>query len=171
LAISDRVAVLRNGDVIQYDEVETLYRAPHNRFVASFVGEANFFAAPDAGGAEHRTLVLRPEQLVLIGPEESAERTVPPGRASSTATGDRVVLDAVIETHQFLGATHRYACRHADGRVIVTDQRRFRVGTAVQIAYESGSGYLLPDEDTRAAAGTEGTPSAQRTGEAPGGTT
>ncbi|MDA3951787.1 MAG: ABC transporter ATP-binding protein [Spirochaeta sp.] len=137
LAISDRVAVLRDGDVIQYDEVETLYRAPHSRFVASFVGEANFFPAPAgaaAGGqGEAQTLMLRPEQLELIGPEDQA------------GTGaDRVVFDAEIETHQFLGAAHRYACRHAGGVAIVKDQRRFPVGAAVRIAYRVSAGYLLP---------------------------
>ena len=126
LAISDRVAVLRDGDVIQYDEVETLYRAPHNRFVASFVGEANFFPAPADAVERGRTLVLRPEQLELVGPEDH-----PAGSA------DRVVLNAVIETHQFLGATHRYACRHDGGVAIVTDQRRFPVG------------YLLPEAGRR----------------------
>jgi ABC-type Fe3+/spermidine/putrescine transport system ATPase subunit len=131
------VAVLRDGDVIQYDEVETLYRAPHSRFVASFVGEANFFPAPAgaaAGGqGEAQTLMLRPEQLELIGPEDQA------------GTGaDRVVFDAEIETHQFLGAAHRYACRHAGGVAIVKDQRRFPDGAAVRIAYRVSAGYLLP---------------------------
>jgi len=38
LAMSNRIAVLNQGRLIQYDAPETIYRHPKNRFVASFVG-------------------------------------------------------------------------------------------------------------------------------------
>ncbi len=42
LSIADRVALMRAGRLEQYGTPEDLYLRPKNRFVASFVGEANF---------------------------------------------------------------------------------------------------------------------------------
>lgn len=42
LTMSDRVAVLKDGRLIQFAEPELLYRKPTNRFVAQFMGDANF---------------------------------------------------------------------------------------------------------------------------------
>ena len=41
-ALSDRIAVLRDGELQQIGTPEELYRAPTNPFVASFVGRVNF---------------------------------------------------------------------------------------------------------------------------------
>jgi putative spermidine/putrescine transport system ATP-binding protein len=124
LAISDRVAVLNHGSIVQYDDVETLYRAPRNAFVASFVGEANFMDTD---------LMLRPEQMILLGHDD----TTPAGWEVRTG---------VIDTHQFLGAVHRYGCRTGDGtELIVTDTRRFPVGAEVRIAYNPDDGYTLKE--------------------------
>ncbi|MFA7567628.1 MAG: ABC transporter ATP-binding protein [Alkalispirochaeta sp.] len=143
LSISDRVAVLDNGAVIQYEEVEKLYREPKNAFVASFVGEANFLT-PAPGSAP---LLLRPEQLQIIGPDDPLPGLNNP---ADNTTDHTAVIPAVIETHQFLGAVHRYACsprNHTHPDLIVTDTRRFPIGTDVHITYKIADGYLLPQED------------------------
>ena len=43
LALSDRIAVLRDGRIEQVDTPSGLYRRPTTPFVAGFVGESNFF--------------------------------------------------------------------------------------------------------------------------------
>jgi thiamine transport system ATP-binding protein len=45
LAISDRIAVVRDGRVEQVGTPEAVYRQPRTRFVAAFVGENNVFDA------------------------------------------------------------------------------------------------------------------------------
>ena len=42
LSLSDRVALLRDGIVIQYDTPTIIYEQPKDSFVASFLGQANF---------------------------------------------------------------------------------------------------------------------------------
>jgi putative spermidine/putrescine transport system ATP-binding protein len=42
LSMSDRVAVMRDGRIIQIDDPETLYERPNTRYVANFVGRTNF---------------------------------------------------------------------------------------------------------------------------------
>lgn len=41
LAISDRIAVMNNGQCIQFDKPETLYRKPSHIFSAGFIGNSN----------------------------------------------------------------------------------------------------------------------------------
>ena len=45
LAMSDRVLVMRDGNVLQIDTPENVYRRPSDRFVAEFVGQCNFLEA------------------------------------------------------------------------------------------------------------------------------
>ncbi len=42
LSIADRIAVMKDGSIEQIGTPEALYRQPLNRFVAGFIGEANF---------------------------------------------------------------------------------------------------------------------------------
>jgi ABC-type Fe3+/spermidine/putrescine transport system ATPase subunit len=43
LALGDRMALLNEGEIVQNDRPETLYRWPKNRWVAEFLGMQNFF--------------------------------------------------------------------------------------------------------------------------------
>ncbi len=42
LSMSDRIAVMKNGDILQCDTPTALYAEPDDRFVSTFLGEANF---------------------------------------------------------------------------------------------------------------------------------
>jgi len=59
LSMSDTIAIMRDGRIVQFGTPAELYDAPVNRYVADFVGESNFFAgdiiAADAAGASIRT--------------------------------------------------------------------------------------------------------------------
>lgn len=87
LTMSDRIAVLRDGKVVQVDTSEDLYTAPNSKFVAAFMGESSFLKVERRGtefffgdqklltesivgpNASQHLLVLRPEQLEYVGPE------------------------------------------------------------------------------------------------------
>ncbi|QNN21955.1 ABC transporter ATP-binding protein [Planctomycetales bacterium ZRK34] len=49
LSIADRIAVLRDGKVIQVGAPQEVYTCPRSRFVADFLGKANFIPAVVAG--------------------------------------------------------------------------------------------------------------------------
>ena len=55
LSMSDTIAIMRDGRIVQFGTPQQLYDAPLNRYVADFVGESNFLAgkvaAADANGA------------------------------------------------------------------------------------------------------------------------
>ena len=58
LAMSDRIAVMSQGEIQQVGDPSTIYEFPANRFVAEFIGDANFFDAT-SNGAKGALIVYR----------------------------------------------------------------------------------------------------------------
>lgn len=109
LAISDRLAVLRDGRVEQIGRPQEIYREPATRFVAEFVGDNNVFEgtvlSTDRDGAR---VEVGGRQLDIPALPDGSERTtvcVRPGALSRTATHNR--LPVTVETTEFLGETVR----------------------------------------------------------------
>ncbi len=94
MSIADRIAVMSQGRIQQYDDAATIYRTPRTRMVADFVGTMNIFTATLAadhvlvgsvkvpcrersGGAdgEPAEIAVRPEDVVL-GPDGAAATIV-----------------------------------------------------------------------------------------------
>ncbi|CAH0183671.1 ABC transporter ATP-binding protein [Roseomonas sp. CECT 9278] len=99
LSLSDRIAILNHGKLIQSGAPGELYERPRTRFVADFLGKSNFIegsvASSDAGGfvlaagperiavrgqgapeGTRRLLSLRPEKIVLLGEGAGADNVV-----------------------------------------------------------------------------------------------
>ncbi len=86
LTMSDRVAVIAGGRVIQVDAPRTLYDQPVNRFVAEFIGESSCLAVETRNGRCHcagtpldvdasrheggALLMLRPERVRVGDPRD-----------------------------------------------------------------------------------------------------
>ena len=100
LTMSDRIAVMDAGSILQVGSAEEIYEHPVNRFVAGFIGETNFLDGVVVGTGEVRisdgtvvtarthspagtavTLTLRPERLQLHARDDelSAGRNRIPG--------------------------------------------------------------------------------------------
>ena len=67
MALSDRIAVMREGDIEQVGTPASIYDNPENEFVAGFIGQMNLIE--DAG---HKVAV-RPEDVVLTAPSEGQD--------------------------------------------------------------------------------------------------
>ena len=65
LTMSDRVVVMHNGLLEQDASPDVIYHAPRSKFVASFIGENNFFDLPD-----NKVLAIRPQKVQLCHEEE-----------------------------------------------------------------------------------------------------
>jgi putative spermidine/putrescine transport system ATP-binding protein len=85
--MSDRVAILHEGRIMQFDTPRAIYERPASRFVAQFIGESCFLPVEVAQGvASHagrklalpaaplrsgrHLLLLRPERLSILGEGE-----------------------------------------------------------------------------------------------------
>ena len=114
-SISDRVAIMDGGRVMQMDTPETLYTQPANIFVARFVGFENMIPVEIAGQADG-IIEARAGSAVLR--LSSGDRAVPGRRATLAARpeGLRVLAGAAegiparIGLRTYLGRAYQYVC-------------------------------------------------------------
>jgi putative spermidine/putrescine transport system ATP-binding protein len=86
LAMSDRLAIFNEGQIIQVGKPSEVYERPNSRFVASFVGSSNVLPpefAAQHGGSKHWTS-LRPEKIRVQRKDDTpAAETSVTGKISS----------------------------------------------------------------------------------------
>ena len=90
LTMSDTVAVMKDGDILQIGTPQDIYNEPKNAFIADFIGESNIidgimhadysvefagyiFDCVDKGfeSLEKVDVVIRPEDIIVIPPEDA----------------------------------------------------------------------------------------------------
>ena len=78
MVISDRIAVMQAGNVVQIGSAQDIYEQPANRFVADFIGTMNFIPAtvvealPDKQQVYVKTAFCDRLQCVMADPEQTA---------------------------------------------------------------------------------------------------
>ena len=159
LVISDRIAVMKAGLILQIGRPWEIYKNPRNTFVAAFVGAMNFVQADAlgraaaalgvrAGGREKVTLAFRPEELSLV----AAGAALPPGQEGARA----VRLPGTLRKCTFTGPLLSYAV-DCDGAVLSVERHKpgpgdlLEEGSSVEVvvppevilAFDSVSGERL----------------------------
>jgi iron(III) transport system ATP-binding protein len=154
LAISDRVAVMSAGRVLQYAPPSDIYERPSSRFVAEFIGRSSFLRGEVVRVAAGRADV----RLVESGTIVSAATAV------ATATGDRVVLAvrseridmhaenaaenvvrARIKSFVYAGAEYEYILDTPEGELRASSQRAV-AGPDVNLHLPPNSIVVLRDD-------------------------
>ena len=164
LAMSDRIAVISKGKVLQVGAPEDIYEHPNNRFVADFIGETNFipgsveqqgetvqFAiAPDvvvpavfAGEripvGSNAVLSIRPEKIDIVQPG-----TDNAGRGKDARAPGKII-DLV-----YLGTDTRYVVRIANKADVVvrmqnstSSEHFFNVGDEVTALWKHAHAHVM----------------------------
>ena len=123
LSIADRVAVLKDGILMQVGAPRDLYRHPQNRFVAEFIGETNFLPAKitnidadllEIETAAGRLLAARPDGNWNVGQEVFASIR-PESWHLSEVEGASNELDATLEDAMYLGQNEQLMARLSSG--------------------------------------------------------
>ena len=95
LSMSDRIAVMDRGRVLQTGRPQDIYERPATRFVADFIGEANVLPGALVGRAEAADVAIRPERVVLsIGTGAGLSGRVLDVTYRGATTSCTVALDA-----------------------------------------------------------------------------
>ena len=122
-SISDRVAIMNAGRIMQLDRPEVLYQKPANAFVARFVGFENLLsmrvvarngasvATETAGGAR---IILSQDDLGPI-PDEFVLACRAEGLA---VRREGAGLQAVLGTRTYLGRAYQYQCATPAGDIV-----------------------------------------------------
>lgn len=129
LVMSDRIAVMHEGQLQQFAAPDDIYDRPANRFVASFVGEGNFLeGAVEADGVgvalRHGLALLRAPARALARPSALMVRPekvslLPPGQEVS-AHYNR--LAGRVAELTFAGEMHRYVIETECGQALIAKQ-------------------------------------------------
>ncbi len=72
LAISDRIAVMMDGNIMQIGTPNEIYAKPQNPFVAGFIGVSNFLDCQVAGGEQGTARVTIQDELTIDVPVRKA---------------------------------------------------------------------------------------------------
>jgi len=123
-AIGDRIGVMQDGRLHQWDDARTLYRRPATRFVAGFIGHGAFAPATLIQGADG--VLARTPLGDLAGLRDCPPPShYPGGRCDVLLRADDVVHDAgapvqaQILRKAFRGAQSLYTLRLADGLTVL----------------------------------------------------
>jgi len=167
LSMSDRVCIMREGEIVQVGSPRELYDKPLNRYVADFVGKSNFFDGIVESSGDGRqavkldnghsldvdvhangklmassqriTLSIRPEQIVLA---RDAAR-LPEDAA--------IVIEAEVRNRIFLGEHTEYLLHEgAFGeflalapRQVEANESPFEVNEKIYVCWSRAAALLL----------------------------
>ncbi len=156
LTMSDRIAVLNNGKIMQLATPQDLYDFPQNKFVADFIGESTFLNVEKSGrslmaaGVKLKTsqpipnkdklaLLIRPERIRIL--ETKTDRNM--------NVFDAVVSNLVYQGDSFLlyanlGDSTEIAIR---GTIQSDNFSRLpKPGEPIRLGLEASDTLVIPDE-------------------------
>jgi len=162
LTMSDRIAVMSQGKLLQVGSAQEIYERPQSRFVADFIGETNYLegeilrddepfveVALDAGGqvwvssgeqvraGNRATVSVRPEKIVFKSEDDKGYEHFPVG---------------TIVDHIYIGSDTIYVVEFPDGSVLrarnqnlnTFESSRLDSGLRIRLTWpkESSSAFL-----------------------------
>jgi len=160
LTMSDRIAVMDAGRILQIGTPRQIYNHPLERFVADFIGSTNFLSAEVLSTAgRNARLKLSSGKEVSV---ELPDGRVPNGRVTAvvrpeyslliTKSGEKGDLKGVLENIVYFGTDTHYHIRLPDETMFVSrrqnqreDTEAFRVGQSVSVAFKPNSVQVLRD--------------------------
>ena len=157
LTMSDRIAVMNEGEVQQVADPATLYELPKNRFVANFIGQTNVFSGTVESinrervtlrtGAGARIEAVTPEAGgVDVGAQ--AHTTIRPEKVRFGDAGDNVVSVRIRQV-VYLGVSTQYIAELPEGGTLVLYQQNVQdsagpgEGDEVQVAWDAQNCRVL----------------------------
>jgi iron(III) transport system ATP-binding protein len=159
LAMSDRIAVMEHGRVVQMDEPRVIYSRPASGFVASFIGSSNLFAGVCATGARAGDVAdvqLEDNGVIkCLFPAAHAggavDVSVRPEAITLAAGGVPLAnganaLQGVVTAMSFQGGSVRYDVRCGDMvvRVVGPAEPVFAPDTKLLLTFAARSAVALP---------------------------
>jgi len=147
LAISDRIAVMKEGNIMQVGSPDHIYKKPENTFVAGFIGVSNFIECVVRGADPDQA------ELEIKGGEilKTKLRVPYTGNGVISARPEQLFFDesqgipGTITLSTFLGDFIEYEIELADGRILqlneyTKDTHAVRPdGQTVKVKFDTGA--------------------------------
>jgi len=156
LTMSDRVAVMNDGEIVQIGTPRELYENPKNEFISNFIGKSNVLqthlvrkngttAVLEVAGeemtVEHDDLVDHEMPFVTVRPENiRMER--------SDINDVDVTFEGIVEDVVYLGERTLYSVdSEAEDKILISKQgaERINTGETVQVGWNASEAVLLEE--------------------------
>ncbi len=143
LAVSDKIIVMKDGEIAQIGTPKELYGAPASSFIADFMGEANVIDCQIAG-EEGGMALVRVGNLDLRVPRGTAgldarRLAVRPGAIRIGSVGSPGLPGRILHS-SYLGAHMEYEVETAVGTLFITDHEsdeQLPVATEVSLGFKA----------------------------------
>lgn len=124
LALSDVVAVVRDGRIVEHGSPRQLYERPRHQFTAQFLGAVNLLRAHRLGRSSAGTEVDTPVGRLVIAADVTAEAAVISVRPEcigvhTSPPGGSNVVEATLRVASFMGVHHEYVLEAGGMRLLV----------------------------------------------------
>ncbi|MBO0423704.1 ABC transporter ATP-binding protein [Enterococcus plantarum] len=145
-SISDKVAIMNNGVIEQYDSPERIYRLPKTKFVAQFIGFENFFNVTK--NAEGHYESENGQVFTTTNPQPTATETVAtirPEDIEIVATTTQTSIEGNILVRTFLGKSYQYEVTTPLGKLLVngTSEQIYETGDTINLAFPADKLVIL----------------------------
>ena len=147
LTLSDRMAVMRRGKVLQVGSPIEVYEHPADLFVAEFIGKANFLSGTllDRGRVQVGDRIVEATPAMAIAPGCAVKVMIRPENMQIQPTG----LDGRIVQALYLGPATEYLVRSGDQMFRVLELRRrgakpHAEGAAVALGWKADEALIYP---------------------------
>ena len=155
LSLSDEVAILNHGRIIQKGAPAALYERPATRFVADFLGKSNFLrGVVREVGPAHIAIQCGPLRLRHAGGARLGDEvllSLRPEKIALAQDGDNALEGRVLSS-AYLGAGHAVVLETAIGPIRV-HQPAWRAavepapGDTIRLAWAADAATLVEDDD------------------------
>ncbi|GLB28330.1 ABC transporter ATP-binding protein [Lacrimispora amygdalina] len=134
-SISDKVAVMNQGVIEQFDTPENIYQRPETEFIARFIGFENFLTLNKQGNV-YKTQAGTVFTVESVKSGDSLAGTIRPEDIRIAGeTQDHNVLSGTVGVRTFLGKSYQYE--------VLTEEGKFLVSRPAEEVYEEGSTIRL----------------------------
>ncbi len=145
-SISDKVAVMNNGVIEQYDTPENIYNRPKTEFVARFIGFENFIKLERTEGNSYKSEngqvftvesdnhlqiclgTIKPDDIIISN-DENLQNTI----------------KGIVQVRTFLGKSYQYEIETPLGKFVVNEQadKMYETGDTLTIVLPSNKIILV----------------------------
>ncbi len=160
LTMSDRIAVMNQGKILQIGSPVEIYEKPTSRFIAEFIGDSNLLDATvlsinETGSAvdlgDGVTVNARVSEHVKVAPGDKIGLLLRPEmvRLAPSEDGEQPRLSGKIINEVYQGALRRYRIKANSHEIVVEVPNRPELAqlapeTAVDLFWSTQSGVVVP---------------------------
>ena len=157
MAMADRIAVMKDGQIVQVDSPREVYSRPRTRFVAAFMGEVNRIPGKviengdDFVKIETALGVLVSKNICgKFDKGDSVEAMVRPEAVTITRDGDLNRFEGVVESSIYLGQVEEFFIKSQNDINIkmitqVSTQPEYKPGESLFLSFPPESLHVIKD--------------------------